>query len=110
MRIVLKSLAVSQWCSTWVKTSMILESDLRLFLKCGIIQNFISPMVTPGNVRIFTVFCFDILYCLMPDRIESPIIRVFLFPTNSFDCCDFVNNCQHTSQKRLVQDSIPHLR
>ena len=50
-----------------------------LFLKCGIIKNFVSPMVAPGNVRIFMVFRFDILQSLRPDRIESPIIKVVPF-------------------------------
>ena len=50
-----------------------------LFLKCGIIKNFMSPMVAPGNVRTFMLFRFDILYSLRPDKIKSPIIRVVPF-------------------------------
>ena len=49
------------------------------FLKCGIIKNFISPMVAPGNVQTFIVFYLDILNSLKPDRIESLIIRVSPF-------------------------------
>ena len=50
-----------------------------LSLKFGIIKNFISQMVAPGNVRIFMLFRFAILYSLRPSKIESPIIRVVPF-------------------------------
>ena len=65
------------WGASLVPTWRTILSGL--FLKCGIIKNFVSPMVAPGNVRIFMVFCFDILYPLRPDRSESPIIRVAPF-------------------------------
>ena len=49
------------------------------FLKCGIIKNLISLMVSPGTVRTFIVFRLEIFNSLRPDRIESPIIRVVPF-------------------------------
>ena len=65
------------WGTSLVPTWRTILSGL--FLSCGIIKNFISPMVAPGNVGIFMVFHFDILNSLRPDRIESPIIRIVLF-------------------------------
>ena len=65
------------WGASLVSTLRTILSGL--FLKWDIIKNFISPMIAPGNVRIFMVFRFDILYSLTPNRIESPIIRVIPF-------------------------------
>ena len=61
------------WGKSLVRTWRTILSGL--FLKCGIIKNFISSMVATGNIRIFMVFCFDILYSLRPDKIESLLTR-----------------------------------
>ena len=65
------------WGTSLVPTWGTILSEF--FLKSGIIKNFISPMVAPGNVRTFIGFHLDILNSLKPDRIESLIIRVSHF-------------------------------